>query len=93
MALAGTVVVKAGPEAPNTDPAIDVVGAAAPKRPPPKALVVAAPPNSDPAVERPPAAVVAKLKGFAAAVAVLPKRPPVRGKQTQYRIYSIMDSI
>ena len=79
VALAGTVVVKAGPVvAPKTDPAMEVVGAAEPKRPPPKALVVAAP-NSGPVVASPPAAVVAKLKGFCAA-AVLPNRPPDRGK-------------
>ena len=73
--LAGTVVVKAGPVvAPKTDPAMEVVGAGAPKRPPPKALVVAAP-KRGPVVASPPAAVVAKLKGFCAA-AGLANRPP-----------------
>ena len=76
VAFAGTVVVSAGPVEPKNDPAMVVVVAPAPKSPPPKALVVAPPPKRDPVEARPPAAVGAKLKGFAAAVAVLPKRPP-----------------
>ena len=77
VALAGTVVVKAGPVGPKTDPAMEVVVAPPPNIPPAKALVVAPPAKRDPAGARPPAAVVAKLNGFAAAVAVVPNRPPI----------------